>query len=219
MKPPLVIRGHLGLGDHLITNAIVRKFSKDHEAVFIPCKAHNFTSARFMWGDLSNVSVVPVEGDVQADEFCWCFKGGVLRIGMFGDGFSFEQWDKCMYEQAWVPFEERWLKWKVIRNPQRELKPPECEFCFVHEDAKRGYAIDRRRLPRLPLVFADPKLTRNIFDWTAHIVNATELHLMESCFGVMADSLPELNARRVAIHAYMRKSIPPAYKRNFEIFK
>lgn len=212
--PQMLIRPHLGGGDFLICNAIFRHFAQSYN-VSIPCKRHNCATANFMLRDVKNIELLPIEDDKEADEFCTIVaqKGfKVLKLGMFGQRFDIKEWDKSFYRQAGVPFEKRWSEFTCQRQPSRELKPPEGQFCFIHEDPSRGILIDRSRLPQdMPWVFAKPGLTQNLFDWWEHLEKATELHLMESCFAVLADSLPELQARRVVIHAYARNSIPPTY--------
>lgn len=219
MKPPILIRGHMGLGDHLITNALVREFAKEHEAVFIPCKAHNFTSVRFMWGDLPNVSVVPVENDVKAEELCHCFKGEVLRIGMFGEGFSFEQWDKCMYDQAGVQFFKRWSEFEVRRSSNM-VKVPLRPYDFIHEDPSRAYRIQTE--PELKRGAFRVHQTETIFDWMDVIANAEEIHCIDSSFAILADSMKDLKAKRLVIHLYARQNAkPPTYdpKKRWEILR
>lgn len=216
--PQMLIRNHLGCGDMLISNSIFRHYANQYN-VYIPCKRHNTTTANFMLRDVKNIELLPVEDDKEADEFCALVaqKGfKVLKLGMFGQPpFEKKRWDSEFYRQAGVPFQDRWSKFTCHRQPSRELKAPEGEFCFIHEDPSRGVFIDRKRLPKdLPWVFAEPGLTQNLFDWWATVEQATELHLMDSCFAIMADSLPELKARRVAIHVYARDSIPPTYAKS-----
>lgn len=220
--PQIVIYFNLGMGDGIVCNGILRHYSQTHN-VFALSKRHNTPTLSFMTHDDRNIEWLIVDDDRDAIEFCKHvekLKFQVLNISMFGPKpFSPKEWDKCFYRNAGVPFEDRWDKFKVVRQPTRELKPPEGEFCFVHQDQHRGFIIDHKRLPDMPIVFANPDKTQNLFDWTAHLEKATELHLMESCFAVLADSLPDINARRVVIHTYTRQSIAPTYRRKFEILR
>lgn len=214
--PQIVIYGNLGAGDSIVCNAILRHYAKTH-SVFALCKKHNIQSLNFMTRDVRNIEWLIVDGDSDALDFCALIeKEGykVLNIGMFGPHpFNPAEWDKSHFAAAGVPFEDRWSKWKVVRQPSRELKPPEGPFCFVHEDASRGFVIDRQRLPEnIPWVFAEPGLTQNLFDWTAHIEQATEIHMIDSCFAILADSLTELKAKRMVVHLYARAgALPPTY--------
>lgn len=211
--PQMLCRTHLGCGDFLVCNALFRHFAKQHH-VFLPCKRHNVTTVNFMLRDVRNIEVLPIEDDKEADEFCGIVaKNGykVLKLGLFGQPpFDPNKWDLGIYAQANVPFQDRWSKFVTHRQPSRELKAPEGKFCFIHEDPSRGFKIDRKRLPTdLPWVFAEPGLTQNLFDWWAHVEEAEELHFIDSCFAIMADSLPELKARKVVVHVYARAGARP----------
>lgn len=217
MKPPIIIRGHLGLGDHLITNALVRYYAQEHEAAIVPCKLHNFTSVRFMWGDLQNVFVVPVVGDEGADAMVKCFAGERLKLGMFGEKFSFETWDKCMYDQAGVSFFDRWDKFYVRRSANM-VRASKLPYIFLHEDSDRGYVIDRHQVPGAAEV--QPQKTETIFDWMDVIANAEEIHCIDSSFAILVDSMKDLKASRLVLHLYARENArPPIYKKKWEVLR
>ena len=64
-----IFRGHMGLGDHIICNALVRHLAKK-DTIIVPVKKHNETSVKFMFSDNENIVVMPFKGDRQADKFC-----------------------------------------------------------------------------------------------------------------------------------------------------
>lgn len=236
MSNQLLILGHLGLGDMLVMNAIVRHYAKDN-AVCVICKHRNLTSSAFMWRDLTNVELLGVENDdndkeaIEAAAYIEQHGFPVLRLGNFANKpFDVKQWDREFYRQAGVDFQKCWNDFKVSRQPSREIYPIELgksEYCFIHEDKARGCVIKDEHLPKsirgrkggMKRVYADPKRTDNIFDWWHAIENATEIHVMESCFAILIDHLPEIKARRVCVHTYCRKSIPPTYQNKFEIIE
>lgn len=230
----LLIRGHLGTGDMLVQNAIVRHYAKEN-SVCVVCKHRNMSMAAFMWRDLTNVELIGVEdndNDKEADEVTAHAEQqgfSVLRLGFTGKKpFDIQKWDQELYRQAGVDFKMCWNGFKVNRQPSREIYPIDIgrsEYCFVHEDRPRGYIINEKYLPKsragrkggMKRIYADPKRTDNIFDWWHIIENATEIHVMESCFAILVDHLPEFKAKRVAVHEYCRKSIRPTYQNQFEI--
>ena len=63
----LFFRGHLGLGDHIVCNGLFRVLHEKHDKSIIPVKRHNRHSVERMFQDLSNVVVVPVINDFEAD--------------------------------------------------------------------------------------------------------------------------------------------------------
>ena len=219
----LLLLGHLGMGDHLVCNAIVRHFAKDNN-VTILAKSHNQASVDFMFRDLVNVETFSIKDDDDARAAATEARNQgypVFGLGTFGlPPFERDTWDKDFYRQAGVQFQQCWNGFKVTRQPSRELKVPGVDYVFVHEDVKRGCVLNRKLLPKkIKVVCADPKKTSNIFDWWGIMENAKEIHVMESCFAIFADHLPIRKAERVVIHDYMRKSVSPTYLSNFERVK
>lgn len=215
-----IFLGHLGLGDHLILNGLIRHIALSWDTLIILAKHHNVASCRFMWSDLTNVHVLGVADDHEAIGFCHQGNGfKILHSGHFGKGFNIERWDQSFYEQAGVPFEQSWDGWKVPEC-NHPIKPPDEPYIFVHEDDKRGYWINSALVPCDLLHVSNTDFdTKNIFEWIEVLRNATEIHVMESCFAILADRLDGLKAHRFVIHAYMRNSRPPVYRKNWEILK
>lgn len=224
-NPTIFIRPHLGLGDMLVSNAIFRHFAKTH-GLIIPCKAHNLTSVQFMLRDIKPTpAFLSVTNDEQVNRLLGvAAKRGVdvLRLGMFANSsFDEKQWDKEFYRVAGIPFEQRWDGWKVERDLSREFEPPTEPYAFVHEDPKRGFILDRARVPMsIKIVCPYPGVTDNIFEYCRLIENATELHLIDSCFAILADSLTTLKAKRKVVHLYARENaLPPTYQPGWEILR
>lgn len=217
MKPPLLIRHHLGLGDHLICNGLVRVKAREHEAVFVPCKSHNFPSVDFMFSDLRNVHVIPVNGDKGAYEFCFSFSGEVLKLGMFGEGFSYKGWDKCFYEQAGVPFECRWDEFSYpTTHSEYTWRGP---YIFIHDDTSRGFTIDSKKLPNGVTEVRPDRSRQSVFHWDLDIENAGEVHCIDSCFAIMADSLPR-RKQELFLHLGCRADAkPPIYRKDWVVYQ
>jgi hypothetical protein len=212
----LLIRGHLGLGDHLVTNAIVRDRATAHDEVVVLCKPHNAPSLAFMWRDLRNVELFSIEGDDEADKaVAEMTRAGypVLALGFFGpQPFDPDRWDSEMFRQASLDPQLRWNGFKVDRQPSRELDIPPHPYIFVHDDPERGFAIPSERLPSgIPAVRPTPGATPCIFDYWGILENASEIHCIDSCFAIFVDSLPEQKASRLVWHHYARRGRPPRY--------
>src|SRR5688500_2660446 len=112
----LLIYVNMGLGDAIIVNGLVRKLAADRDVMFLS-KTHNFPSIKWMFIDHDNIVVIDVGDDDGAERFI--AKHGadveVLRLGCTGANFRSQDFDKCFYEQAGVPFEERWSGFHVER--------------------------------------------------------------------------------------------------------
>lgn len=230
MRKELLVRNHLGLGDSLVINALVRHFAKDHEVCLL-CKKHNQISLAFLFRDEPKICLATTDVDTMNDDDFADFASRhaeeqgkkVLRLGMYGDRKFYDKltWDRSMYKQAGLDFQLRWNEFKCARQPSGEVPLPKGAFAFVHDDAKRGFKIPDERLEtKLPIVRADPAKTNNIFAWWGVIEAAEEIHCIDSAFAILADSLPKLNARKLKIHLYARpNALPPSYRKDFEILK
>ncbi|MDA1277246.1 MAG: hypothetical protein O2960_24815 [Verrucomicrobia bacterium] len=219
----LLLLGHLGLGDHLVCNAIVRHLAKSNNLTIL-VKPHNQASVDFMFRDLVNVETFTVADDTEArsaENEAKAQGYPVFGLGIFGiPPFSSETWDRDFYRQAGIPFQDCWTGFKVADQPSRELSYPKGDYVFIHENVATGCVMNRKRLPKkLKVVAADPKKTNNIFDWWGVIKNAKEIHVMESCFAILVDHTPSLKAQRIVVHDYMRKSVAPIYTNTFERIK
>ena len=79
-----VLIQHIGLGDHIICNAITRKFAAESERIIIPVRVENIQSVDFMFRDVLNYSSFPVDGwDSLKTEGEW-FEDGGANVVWFG---------------------------------------------------------------------------------------------------------------------------------------
>jgi len=204
----LVIYCHLGLGDAIICNAIVRDRASRYDRVVYFCKHHNHPSVKFMFRDLPNVWVVQASDDADAERFLSdrAKSEEVLRLGGTGDNFVGAEFDKSFYRQAGVPFEHRWDRWSVLRG-STELRAPcftDTKYAFIHSDPARGFNVDPFKLPsRVECEWVEPNKTENIFEWWSIIENAEEIHVINSSFLHFIDSIPT-KAKRHVLHKYAR---------------
>lgn len=213
----LFIRPHLGLGDAIICNGLVRHFAKfePDRIIHVPCKTHNVASVRMMFSDLGTVEVKPVADDLAADRMAQEFEDAgiaeIERLGGSGNGF-----DRQFYESAGVPFEERWTEFLIPPCPFVQPWDKPWDFHFVHDDPGRGFAIDWRKLPKDKRIVT-PYRTRSITDWIHTIQRASQIHCIPSSFSLLADSLGS-NASEYFLHVSARPGGElPTYRKNWTI--
>lgn len=214
----------------LVTNALVRHFAQTHD-VTVLCKKHNQVSVAFMYRDNPKIVLHTTNNNRMSDDdyadaaVNQVRKHGkeALCLGMYGDRSKYEAktWDRSMYAQAGLDFQLRWNDFKCSRQPSCELPIPKCRYFFVHDDPVRGFLIPKERLQKhVKIVKPEPGQTENIFAYWNLLENAAEIHLIDSSFAILADSLPELKAKRVCIHLYARPdALPPSYRKDFEVLK
>jgi hypothetical protein len=192
---PLYIYHHLGLGDHIICNAIVRNIRKKlTNKLFLFCKPYYFNSVSFMYRDI-DLTIVPFDDKDVINFFNEISPKQQIIIGHqflnISGGISF---DEAFYKQIGLNFNKRWSDFYVERDNNRErdlvnkLRPADT-YAFVHEDPTRNFIIDRTHIAsNLNIVTPQDGLTDNIFDYLNIIQHATEIHCIDSCFKLMIDS-------------------------------
>lgn len=228
MKDYLLIRWHLGLGDAIICNAIVRHYATQHELVCLPVKYHNVPSVQYMFKDLSNVVIRPVYGDEDMNFFAdTVWKGPKLGLGMYGAGFYGSLFDRSFYSQAGLDFDLRWSGWKCEFDEKTAVEY--CNYAgqpvyFVHDDPTRGFVIDKSKSDSLWAMAEHPKwicrpdplYSPNLFAWTSWILRATEIHCINSSFALFIDSIDLPNNPPLYLHLYARSGGEvPTFKKNW----
>jgi hypothetical protein len=219
---------HLGLGDHIVCNGLVRLLTKHYGSIVLFCKTHNYTTVSFMYRDNPNIKVLPLDNDINVLNHITENKihNDVIKIGHehLGGLKSMYSFDEAFYRQFNIDFEERWSSFYLMRDSEREnelfnkfnVKPG--EYIFIHDDNR--FHVDENKIKtKLPIIRVNPSLTPVIFDYVSLIENAKEVHNIESSFQFITDSL--LLNNNTYVHRYPR-NLPrfeiPKYKNVKNIF-
>jgi hypothetical protein len=173
----IYIHHHLGLGDHIICNGLVRYLTKFETNVTLAVKKHNAVSVKAMYAD-TNFKFDEIETDQDAINN---YTTNIRRIGF--DKVDLNNWEASFYNQHHIDYSERWKSFYCERNIENEqdllnkLNLPE-KFAFVNTTAstgKQNITIDTT----LPIIELQ-HLTKNMFDWIPVLERATELHTIDS---------------------------------------
>jgi len=221
----LTIYHHLGLGDHIICNGLVREFAKKYDTVSLFCKPQNADSVKDIYSDI-NVELLLGDDDF-ARQFISLNDRDYLVIG-HGQLNEYEPFDYQFYKQAGLSFEKRWDNFLIPESEKekelQELVPLiyreiDCSngYAVVHEDER--YKIDFNKINTLPIVSIQKLKGFSLPNWCKVIQNAAEVHVIDSSVMFLVDSLPE-NGQKLFIHRYAREN-PfwqlPTLKRNWKI--
>lgn len=198
MENSLYVYHHLGLGDHIVCNGMVRELCRGNDKVHLFCKHRNIVPVSFMYRDLPNLELIPVTEWEECVKFYENHDVRSLKTGGQGEGWVDDgrSFDRIFYDQAGMEHGKRWSSFHVERDMKRELALfrrfglVENNYIFVHDDKRRGMRIRDSYIMNKPNLMRPLKgLTRNIFDYTYILENAREIHCIDSSFRLLADSI------------------------------
>ena len=182
----MIIHHHLGLGDHIICNGLVRRLvmNRSKSTNILVVKHRNLNNVTRMFRDVK-LAFAPVTGG-------HCY--GKVNLGWLADGDTSLNFDETFYKHAGVDFSHRWDSFRIERDYKQEKVisdyldlPP--RFALVNDVASAGKAnvdiqtdLPKIRLTKLPV-------EKNMFDWMEVIERATEIHCINSSFVHLVDSM------------------------------
>lgn len=224
---------HNKLGDTLICNGIVREYCKKYDRVGIFCIPQYYASVSFMFRDLKNLHIEVVRNHRRKQYFRWLNR---FRIGnhRYDDIKNIQNdpetgiiAERQFYASAGVPHEKKWSSFSVERDLSREhdflVRVAGTEpYLFIHDDAVYGSSIDQAKITNThKIVRPQRTLTNNIFDYCTLLEQAEEIHVVDSVFMFLVDSLPYKNPhQKLFVHRYARKNPPwhmPVLKKDWTI--
>ena len=215
---------HLGLGDHIMLNGMVRHFAET-EIVNIIVKRCHEESVRFMYRDIPDkVKLILV--DTTNPQEIWSkvhsTGGDILPLATYGmheDNWKFmtegpgkemTNWAHGVYIQAGVNPMYMYTKFKVDRDKSKEFKLDYDSYIFIHDkDNKINIDTDKH-------IFRPGNTTfdrSNIFDYLSAIENADEFHGMNSSYAWLVELMRIGSSKTnffhldIAYQGYVPKSV------------
>lgn len=196
---------HLGLGDHIICNGLVRHFAKKFDKLSLFCKPHNYENVSYMYRDNKNIIVLPIGEDL--DVIKYINKNNIdkntIRVGFEKiNDCGTKTFDECFYTSIGLPFDIRFNEFYLERNVELEnnifntLNPNNEKYIFIHG------SIDKNKIRKDLKIIPNP-IEYKIFDLLTLIENAEEIHLMESSIKCLINSV-QINKPKIFYHNYVR---------------
>lgn len=185
------VHHNTGLGDHIICNGLVRYLIKKHnyDEVLLVVKHHNLNNVRRMFRDLRQIRYIGINTD---DDVKYKSDIHLHRIGI--DGVDINCFDRSFYDQAGVPFPERWDSWFIERDKEREdalfnSLLIDGDYIFVHDVSSKGVRNLKIESNLRQIKPTKSPEESSIFDWLKVIENAKEIHVINSSFVHIINSL------------------------------
>lgn len=203
---------HLGLGDFIICNGLVREWLRlnpDVERLSIPCRTSDLASVGFMFRDLGHrVRLVEVPDHkpyvVIFERIIPDWGGPIVNLTCFvNDKFNMAEFDREFYRIAGIDFDVKWAGFKLIRDP--EVETPGTWPILIHDDPTRSFILSRKRFPEVAKgTHLQQFGTRNLFELCGVLERAEKLHAINSCvFNLMEHLNPREDQERFW-HFYAR---------------
>jgi len=232
---------HLGLGDHISCNAIVRIITKKYSnyKINVFCKKKYFKLISFMYRDDNRIKAYPIKTKNNLDHEYFERAQYLIKKRKNGDKFliigfdNFEKiyqknykksnpisYDMLFYKQLNINYNKRfkdcfWKRDTVEENRVYQKLVKKKKYAFVHDEPSKGYAIDSKFVSRdLEIIKNDN--TENLFHMAKVIENAEEIHLMESSLRNMSESL-NIKTRNLNLYTWRRRKVAPIY--NYKLKK
>jgi len=210
-----VILHHLGLGDQIMLNGMIRHFA-ENDTVYTFCKRCHLESVEFMYRDNKNIHLIPLDTTNPQEIWSNIPKGEDVQViplatyGMDDRTWSvftkMTNWAHGVYLQAKVNPLYMYTKFRVDRDKSIELTPPmeridddvwiEKEYIFVHDDPERNRHIEVDTdlyvyKPHSKLTDKKQEFFKcdhpNIFAYIGLIEKAKEVHCMNSSYNWMIE--------------------------------
>jgi hypothetical protein len=211
------IHHHLGLGDHIICNAIVRNIAKNYDKVYLFYKSipWHLPNLEYMYRDMGD-KISFIGGMDWHDEFVDFYRithPGInyVRIGFEYLNKSSLVFDKAFYEQAGIPFEKKFTDFYVQRDKEtenqlcNELNPTGEPYVFIHQDPERNLFMNLDYIKNKNLKIIEPTKKYLLLHHMKLIEQASEVHVMESSFKCLIDCFIK-EKENMFFHRYMRES-------------
>jgi hypothetical protein len=200
----MIIYHHLGIGDHIICNGLVRNFYKKHECIDLFCYNYNEKNVKYMYRDLKNLNTIPVSSDKEAHLIISNNNLKVLKIGFENlqiDKPS-QSFDIEFYKIANLPFSSKFDDYHLEREMDKELfilndlNPNNNPYIFVHGD------LDMNKIRQDIKIINNP-INYSLFNLISLFEKAEEIHVMESSLKCLINQY-KLSKPKLFYHNYVK---------------
>ena len=204
----LYIWHHMGMGDYILCNAIVRHHAKLHDKIHLFVKSHCMKNVKFLYRDLTNINFInSYGGEDESVKYFLDINIGIPLLKVSND--DKQPFDKAFYENAGLPFNLKWGGFYLQRDMEREkevyydilgLKDKE-QYIFVHDDERSR--INESYLPKNIRIIKPDDKSIGLFEFGYVIENSKEVHVMNSSFLCFIDTI-QMEHENLNYHTYVR---------------
>ncbi len=200
-KDVFLLEPQLGLGDSLVNVGLIKTLSANNPNYFYyyACLPSSLHSVNWMFQDLPNIYPTPVNSGKEARQLASFYNCKHLYIG--GPDLEQRRFDEFYYAQHQIPFESRWSLANVPSGPRadilfKQLNPNNEPYILVNatQSGNNKYNL-RMNNPGQKKVIEVFPATKNIYDWTTLVLNADEIHTIDTSFVHFVENIYALGSR------------------------
>jgi hypothetical protein len=190
----IFVKHHLGMGDSVVHNGMIRKIAEDNpnSEIHIAAKHHYYNNVVFMFRDNPRIKVKSVLNDGEMENFIKNENFDKIISSHFCDnmGYSYEKYfDDSFYlivgmdpkiKQDYFHIERDYELEEKVYNELIVSKGIH-DYHFVHEKNEENIRINRELLkPDYPIITAEPQY--EMFSLLKVIENAKSVNIISSSF-------------------------------------
>lgn len=213
----LYVYHHIGMGDTILCNGLIRHFAESYGRVFLFCRNKYAPNIKYMYRDNPNIKLLPMPSDDEMKDYMRIFPNNEYKIvGHTPDYFRRLDVDKeftfeeGFYKVSGVPFEYKWSKFYFERDLKKEeeafqsLGLEKGSYILMHDQQETGRFLKEEYLNQdLKRIRTADLMEVNIFHFFKIMENAAEVHLHNSSFANLVDTM-ELPFDNLFYHRYAR---------------
>ena len=229
----IYIYTHLGLGDHILCNGLVRHFSENENRVYVFVKPTNINNVAFMYRDNPTIKLISMY-DHEVQQFMSINRNNKYIVAGISTEYhrklnnnEYETFDIGFYDMVNIPLEYKWDKFHINRNQESEkdafynklsLQDGE-DFILIHDDVSRGMKLNLNYIQKgIKIINIANYQNIGIFDFIYAIEQAREVHVMNSSFACLIDTM-QIRNDNIFYHEYARPNTNFKLKLNWNILK
>jgi len=193
-KPKLLIKTHLGMGDHIVHNGLIRKITQDNPEyqIYTCTKSINYKNVVYMYRDNPQITVLDVYNDSGLHNISKSNFFDKIISTHFADGKKYDYetyFDDTFYMMTNLDPKVKTEYFYIQRDYVQEnnvynelvVKKGISDYIFVHEKSDYNIKIDRNKLEKdVPIIIADVKY--GIFELLKVIEKAKSVNVISSSF-------------------------------------
>lgn len=196
----IFLHHHLGLGDHIICNGLVR-YLANNNTIKLFCKEHNYNNVKLMYSDNSNIDILKVHNDIEAENIGKSYLQNYIRLGVaLNNNWPSEMessWDKVFYYQLNIPYDYSWSLFKY-NKPLIQNNVPDIKYAFISNTGSDGVDRINYNIINSDLTIINSN-NGGFFDNIDLITNASQIHCINSAYVHLIDRLDYIDQEKTKL--------------------